>query len=57
MKLPVAILAVIASISATVDATVYFKEQFLDGGAVNSTIRGFLSCVCGRVVKVTLAGP
>nr|XP_040039922.1 calreticulin-like [Gasterosteus aculeatus aculeatus] len=31
MKLPVAILAVIASISATVDATVYFKEQFLDG--------------------------
>ncbi|KAM8873927.1 calreticulin-like [Spinachia spinachia] len=31
MKLPFAIVAVVASISVTVDATVYFKEQFLDG--------------------------
>ncbi|TNN61734.1 Calreticulin [Liparis tanakae] len=31
MKLPAAILAVFASIAVTADATVYFKEQFLDG--------------------------
>uniref|UniRef100_A0A3B4V721 Calreticulin n=1 Tax=Seriola dumerili TaxID=41447 RepID=A0A3B4V721_SERDU len=31
MKLPVAILAVFASIAVTIDATVYFKEQFQDG--------------------------
>uniref|UniRef100_A0A3B4XHU2 Calreticulin n=1 Tax=Seriola lalandi dorsalis TaxID=1841481 RepID=A0A3B4XHU2_SERLL len=31
MKLPVAFLAVFASIVATIDATVYFKEQFQDG--------------------------
>ncbi|KAG7228923.1 hypothetical protein INR49_008701 [Caranx melampygus] len=31
MKLSVALLAVFASIAVTVDGTVYFKEQFLDG--------------------------
>ncbi|XP_070817947.1 uncharacterized protein [Chaetodon trifascialis] len=31
MKLPAAVLAVLASMAVTVDATAYFKEQFLDG--------------------------
>lgn len=34
MKLPAAVFAVFASIAVSIDATVYFKEQFLDGGAV-----------------------
>lgn len=33
MKLSAAILALSVSIAVTVDAAVYFKEQFLDGGA------------------------
>lgn len=35
MKLPAAVLALFAAIVVTVDATVYFKEQFVDGGAVS----------------------
>lgn len=34
MRLPVPLLALFASIAVTIDATVYFKEQFADGGAV-----------------------
>lgn len=36
MKVGVAILAVFASIAVTIDAAVFFKEQFLDGDAWNS---------------------
>lgn len=36
MKVSVALLAVFAAISVTINATVYFKEQFLDGDAWNS---------------------
>ncbi|KAM6962696.1 calreticulin-like [Aplochiton taeniatus] len=36
MRVSVALLAVFASIAVTIDATVYFKEQFLDGDAWNS---------------------
>uniref|UniRef100_A0A3P8Z6A0 Calreticulin n=1 Tax=Esox lucius TaxID=8010 RepID=A0A3P8Z6A0_ESOLU len=36
MKVAVAIIAVFASIAVTIDATVFFKEQFLDGDAWKS---------------------
>lgn len=49
MKLPVAILAVFASLAVTIEATVYFKEQFQDGGtvlAISCTLVSHeLSCV------------
>lgn len=34
MRLPVALVALFASIAVTIDATIYFKEQFVDGGNV-----------------------
>lgn len=54
MKLPVAILAAFASIAVTVDATVYFKEQFLDGGAVmlQPIPCRLVLCMNARVVRV-----
>lgn len=52
MKLPAAILAVFAAIVVTVDATVYFKEQFLDGGAVLPIPCLLVLCLSDCVVKV-----
>lgn len=52
MKLPAAIVAVFASIVVTVDATVYFKEQFLDEGAVSPIPCLLVLCLNGCVVKV-----
>lgn len=54
MKLPAAVLAVFASIVVTVDATVYFKEQFLDEGTVSPiprllvSVSDWLCCESGR---------
>ena len=52
MKLAVAILAVFASIAVTIDATVYFKEQFLDGGTV--TLSKFMCSFLSYVWIVVL---
>lgn len=53
MKFPVVILAVFASIAVTIDATVYFKEQFLDGGAV--TLCLLVLCMNDCVVPLTVS--
>lgn len=56
MKAGVAIIALFASIAVTIDATVYFKEQFLDGGAVFSVTLAYSTFVLlsDHIVNVIL---